>query len=645
MQALFDYILKLSVSLAIVYLFYQLVLRKLTFYNWNRWYLLGYTAFAFLIPLLNITNALDKNWNQSMLIRYIPVIEVNGETAASKAMANSWQVWDWLFLLLLAGMLVLIIRFVIRYLSFLSVRRNAILLTDGDTRLYRVEKEIIPFSFGNSIFINGHIQDEAELREIIRHEFVHVKQKHTHDIIWSELLCILNWFNPFVWLIRKAIRQNLEFIADNKVLEQGLDRKKYQYLLLKVTGNNHFSIANQFNFSSLKKRIAMMNKMKSARAQLIKFLFIVPLIAVMLLAFRNDRIRGTVQDKPDPPSWQTGDFTDSVPDVRINEKGYYLDIKGKDGECIVLVRDKNRKEIERLPLTKWDANKQHYTNLYGEIPSPPPPPPPPMAPIPPAPPIAPDASASPKLPANVKSLNITNDQVTVTLKNGTREEYNFKNENDRKAYQKKYGALVAPLPPPPPPHLPADGDHTIHTVPAGTVIDHSNVHEISPESDVTVAVGTNPVSPVMTIETSPKVATVNTGVGFKPKVAVTEPVALTVESPVKLASSPAAPVAVGVTHNEEEEIVLEFKINNTTQRDRLNRMVEEAKAKDIRLEFDEMKFDKDNKLVRIGGLLSKKNSKTEFIISDFDAIVLQVTKQREGKYQCRVFGITDKEMQ
>jgi hypothetical protein len=255
--------------------------------------------------------------------------------------------------------------------------------------------------------------------------------------------------------------------------------------------------------------------------------------------------------------------------------------------------------------------------------------------------------------------------VTVTLRNGTKEEYNFKNESDRKAYQKKYGALEAPLPPPPPPHLPADGEHNIHAVPAGTVIDHSNVHEVSPKSGVTVAVGTtayapvktgsnvypvttvaaNPASPGRTIETSPKVATVTTSTGFKPAVAVTPPVGVTVESPVKIAYSPTAPVAVGVTHNAEEEIVLEFKISNTTQRDRLNKMMEEAKAKDIRLEFDEMKFDKDNKLVRIGGLLSKRNSKTEFIISDFDAIVLQVTKQQDGKYQCRVFGITEKEMQ
>jgi hypothetical protein len=313
MQSLFDYILKLSVSLAIVYVFYQLVLRKLTFYNWNRWYLLGYTAFAFLIPVMDITKTLNQaEWNQSVILQYIPIIEVNNGVNATQVMAHRWTALDWLFVLLLAGMLVLIVKFAIRYLSFLKVRRDALLLADGDTKLYMVDKDIIPFSFGNNIFINNQLQDEAELKEIIRHEFVHVKQKHTHDIIWSELLCILNWYNPFVWLIRKAIRQNLEFIADNKVLEQGFDKKKYQYLLLKVTGNNHFSIANQFNFSSLKKRIAMMNKMKSPRAQLVKFLFIVPLIAVMLLAFRNERSRNNNQNNT-LASWQK-DFTDSVPD-------------------------------------------------------------------------------------------------------------------------------------------------------------------------------------------------------------------------------------------------------------------------------------------------------------------------------------------
>ena len=133
------------------------------------------------------------------------------------------------------------------------MRRKAQLLSVDGMKLYQVNKNIIPFSFGNAVFINSELHSEDELREIIRHEFVHVKQRHTLDILWSEWLCIINWYNPFAWMLKRSIRQNLEFIADNKVLQNGVDRKQYQYLLLKVIGNNHFSIAPKFNFSSLKK--------------------------------------------------------------------------------------------------------------------------------------------------------------------------------------------------------------------------------------------------------------------------------------------------------------------------------------------------------------------------------------------------------
>ncbi len=181
-------------------------------------------------------------------------------------------------------------RLLVQYLSFRRIRRSSQLLSDDAVKIYQVDKFIIPFSFGRSIFINQHQHNENELKEIIRHEFIHVKQRHTADILWSELLCMLNWYNPFAWLIRRSIRQNLEFIADHQVLEAGLDRKQYQYLLLKVVGVPAFAFANQFNFSSLKKRIAMMNKMRSAKLHLIKFLFVLPLVTILLLAFRNAAI-------------------------------------------------------------------------------------------------------------------------------------------------------------------------------------------------------------------------------------------------------------------------------------------------------------------------------------------------------------------
>lgn len=287
MPFLFEYILKLSLSLGVVFLFYHFVLRRLTFYNWNRWYLLGYTILCFFLPFIDISIALERSAiKDNAVITWVPVLGQN--FIAEPAGTFTLGAWDYAGLVLLSGILIMLIRLCIQLWSISRMRRNAVLLSDNGMRIYQVEAAIIPFSFGDSVFINKDQHSIHELEEIIRHEFVHVKQKHSVDIIWGELLCLINWYNPFAWLLKKGIRQNLEFIADRHVVEQGMDRKQYQYLLLKVIGNNHFSIANQFNFSSLKKRIAMMNKLRSTKVHLVKFMFVLPLVSVLLLAFRNE---------------------------------------------------------------------------------------------------------------------------------------------------------------------------------------------------------------------------------------------------------------------------------------------------------------------------------------------------------------------
>lgn len=293
MPTLIQYLLKLSLSMAVVYLFYQLVLRRITFYNWNRWYLLGYSLLCFFIPFIDISPVLQQQeWSDSGIVQWVPMftygtseatLPVNEALPVSKA----WSTWQIVTILFVTGMIIMTARLLIQVMSFRRLVKKARLVTIDQMKLYEVDASIIPFSFGNSIFVNPALHSSGELEEIIRHEFVHVKQRHSVDIIWGELLCLINWYNPFAWLIRASIRQNLEFIADSKVLQHGIDRKQYQYLLLKVIGNHQFSIANQFNFSSLKKRIAMMNKIKSAKVHLLRFLFVLPLLAVLLVSFRE----------------------------------------------------------------------------------------------------------------------------------------------------------------------------------------------------------------------------------------------------------------------------------------------------------------------------------------------------------------------
>ncbi len=293
MPILFLYLLKLSISLSLVWLFYQLLLRRLTFYTLNRWYLLGYSVLSFFIPLIDIGSMLRANSSggEPSIIRFIPVVGVGGPVPQVVAGPFTGITGgNALGVVVAAGSLVMLIRTAIRGWSLYRMRKSARLMEDTPFRIYQVNASIIPFSFGSSIYINQHLHTKQQCSDIILHEYVHIRQQHTLDILLTELICMLSWYNPFSWLIRWSIRQNLEFIADQQVLGTGVDRKAYQYHLLTVLGEPLYRLANNFNFSSLKKRIVMMNKMRSTRLQLVKFLFIVPLAAVLLGAFRGKRV-------------------------------------------------------------------------------------------------------------------------------------------------------------------------------------------------------------------------------------------------------------------------------------------------------------------------------------------------------------------
>ena len=384
MPVLFIYILKLSVSLAVVFLFYQLVLRKLTFYNSNRWYLLAYTILSFFIPFIDISRAVSSNqWEEIKIVQWVPVINNTSIVPGIEDQTGSVSYWFVIGSLIIAGIVFMLLRLLIQFISFRQMIKKAELISAKRMKIYQVNESIIPFSFGNSVFINRHLHSEDELQEIIRHEFVHVKQRHSLDIIWGEILCLLNWYNPFAWLLKRSIRQNLEFIADGKVINNGVDRKQYQYLLLKVIGNNHFSIASKFNFSSLKKRIAMMNKIKSAKLNLVRFLFILPLIAILLLAFRNRTLENQTQKK------------DTVP--FISEDATDFPVFNRSMDTVP--------KAPKVSPTTISGNHKDISTVSDEF-------------------------------------EITNERAVIHLRNGDTEEYDLKNKEQLKKFEEKYGKVI-----------------------------------------------------------------------------------------------------------------------------------------------------------------------------------------------------------
>jgi beta-lactamase regulating signal transducer with metallopeptidase domain len=305
MPAIIQYLLKLSVSAAVIYAFYYLVLRRLTFYSLNRWYLAGYTLLCFIIPFINITQIANRADEKMPALNYIPAVQNIKNympSGLNETEHHNYNIWDAMLILLAIGSVILLVKLAVQMISFMHMKRRAKLISDKDSAIYHVDEQIMPFSFGKSIYLNKNMHSDKELGEIIMHEYVHVKQLHSADILIAELFCVVNWFNPFAWFIRHSIRQNLEFIADDNVVRSGINKKDYQYHLLKVVGIPQYRIANQFNFSSLKKRIIMMNRARSAKIHLLKFMFILPLLAVTLMAFRNDIINtvNKITTKPKP---------------------------------------------------------------------------------------------------------------------------------------------------------------------------------------------------------------------------------------------------------------------------------------------------------------------------------------------------------
>jgi len=629
MTLLIQYLVKLSISLAIIWLFYQLVLRKLTFYNSNRWYLLVYSLLCFFIPFIDITPVLERNdTTAGGIVHFIPSVQqyttALGEAPDSpvRFWSTSYDKWDRITFGIITGAVIMLLRFVIRFLSYVRMRRRADLVFIGQMWLYQVNENIIPFSFGNAVFINKELHSETELQEIIRHEFVHVKQKHTIDIIWAEILCMLNWYNPFAWLLKAAIRQNLEFIADNKVLENGIQKKQYQYLLLKVMGNDQYSIAPKFNFSSLKKRIAMMNKLKTTRVHVLRFLFILPLLAVILISFRQKK--QDTAPSTETSITKTNLLRDTIPvAIEPNEKGYIVNVTGsKPSNSIVTVKDKNGKLVERIPFSKWKENEKYFEDKYGEYP---PPPPPALPPTPPAPP------EPMELPDNVRKIDVNNNKATVLLKDGTEEKYDLGKPEEKTKFEKKYGEVIPPPPPPPP----KPGSH--HEITAVQEVNRSRIadeFEITEDHKAHMRLKDGAVEEYNLANAKEKKA-------FEEKYGKV----IEVEARTEAREAPVPAISViggqaviaarepgkGVAWlNEKGEIIdgkedILLTITKKTTQQELEAFIRQMQGKGITLKINNTDYN-DGVLVHIDGTIKLKDSHSSFSATDFSKLILSTVK-------------------
>ncbi|RFZ84375.1 M56 family peptidase [Mucilaginibacter terrenus] len=283
MPALFIFLIKVNVALLVFCAGYYLVLRHLTFYTLNRVYLITAIAFSTIYPKIDLTAFAERHENIAVPVQTV-ILKWRAPAVKLITPLAHPDYWQWATLLFWTGVVLLTVRFTVQLVSLIKLHRNshAANVMDHDVRL--MSGDAAPFSFWRSIYVNPANHTPADLRSILLHEQVHVNGWHTLDILLAELSSIFYWFNPGVWLMKKAIRENIEFITDRKILNKGVDTRAYQYSLVNVSFNTTTpGIVNHFNISTIKKRIIMMNAKRSSRVNLTRYAFILPAIALLMV--------------------------------------------------------------------------------------------------------------------------------------------------------------------------------------------------------------------------------------------------------------------------------------------------------------------------------------------------------------------------
>ena len=301
MGVFFIYILKSSVCLVLFYLFFRLLLSKETFHRFNRMALLGVLFFSLLIPCIEVTTRHQVEVQQAVLsIEQLLLMAELEATPANVGAVQETPTISWVQIVLLvylAGILFLVCRNIYSLIClFRLVHSGKHEKLEKGVTLVVHNQEIAPFSWMKYIVISRKDLEENG-REILIHEMAHIHHRHLVDLLVADICIFFQWFNPGAWLLKQELQNIHEYEADETVINEGVNAKEYQLLLIKkAVGTRLYSMANSFNHSKLKKRITMMLKEKSSPWARLKYLYVLPVAAIAVTAFARPEVSETVEE-------------------------------------------------------------------------------------------------------------------------------------------------------------------------------------------------------------------------------------------------------------------------------------------------------------------------------------------------------------
>ncbi len=292
MQTTIYYFLQVVFCSAIMMGYYWLVLRDNKFHQYNRFYLLAIAALSWIVPLIKI-HWNETNFSEDTNIYYFLSAVAENNTEIESSFKLNWYNISWqngLKLLYIGGALLLLGSLIVSLLRIYQLYKSNRTSSLGQIDLVITNAKGTPYSFFKYIFWNEAIDMTSTTgQQILQHEITHVKEKHSYDKLFVQLILIAGWFNPLFWLIKKELHMIHEFIADKKCVDNGDTASLAQMLLTAAYPQHNFSLTNSFFFSPIKRRIAMLSKQPTTRFSYLRRLIVLPLLAiiVVLVAFRN----------------------------------------------------------------------------------------------------------------------------------------------------------------------------------------------------------------------------------------------------------------------------------------------------------------------------------------------------------------------
>lgn len=360
-----ELIFKIICCSAVFIGFYHFVLQREKMFRFNRFYLIATLVLSFTIPFMELG---IREFSTSELEEFIPQIQQNAVIKpvgisipqhsvpenilpATVEVQKTVSFPSWSEILVMIPFLIsflLLIRFAVNLwkINRLAIKNERI-KKQGFT-LVKINQNVSPFSFFHYLFASKQeVENEKIQSEIFYHEFAHIKQKHSWDVVFVELLMVFFWFNPFLYVYRKSIRTNHEFLADEEVLNHHFDTTAYQHLLLeKIPVRSQTVLSSSFNYLVTKKRLIMMTKKTSRLKTVALKFFSIPLLAVVMLLF-SEKVSAQIE-----------------PGKGVS-KELFREYKKQVRKATVKVKDENGNKTQKVDASKLDSKLMN--EVYAQM--------------------------------------------------------------------------------------------------------------------------------------------------------------------------------------------------------------------------------------------------------------------------------------